>query len=97
LEKAAAALERLAAEAARSQAQDARDDRVRCWRCVRVAPVTAAADPWEPIGRAEVLVAAAAQVWKYSDSLGRLSRVDSAIAQAADESHRRWLKADAEA
>jgi hypothetical protein len=92
-----AALERRAAEAARFQVQGAPDDRVRCWRCVQAASAKAAADPWEPTGRAEALAATAAQVWKYFDSPGQAPAVGSAIAQAADESPRRLLKADAKA
>jgi len=97
LDKAVAALEKPAAEAARFQAPDARDGRVRCWRCAQAAPAKAAEDPWEPIDRAEALAATAARVWRYSDSPDRRLAVGSAIARAADESPRRWLKAAAEA
>jgi hypothetical protein len=95
LEKAAAALEKLAA--VRFPVQDALADRARCWRCARAAPAKAAEDPWEPIDRAEALAVTAARVWRYSDSPGRGATVGSVIAQAADESPPRWLKADAEA
>jgi hypothetical protein len=83
------------AEAAPFQVQGAPDDQVRCWRCVQAASAKAVADPWEPTGRAEALAATAAQVWRYFDSPGQAAAVGSAIAQAADESLHRWLKADA--